>query len=82
MSGFLVLVGFWLERFWLVVPGFSRVEVLVTLGFLALSALSQALWGPSPVGEMREQATGPLISFPQLSRSKGILPSDPDSYSD
>ncbi len=43
----IMVVGIWLERFWLVVPSpetglsLSWVDLLVTLGFLALFALSQ-----------------------------------------
>ncbi|MCZ6485198.1 MAG: hypothetical protein O6826_05835 [Acidobacteria bacterium] len=48
----ITVVGIWLERFWLVVPSpenspaFSWVDILITLGFLALFALSQVFLGP------------------------------------
>ena len=48
----ITLTGIWLERFWLVVPspgvglGLSWVDILVSLGFFALFALSQVFLGP------------------------------------
>lgn len=47
----ITIVGIWLERFWLVVPStetalsLSWVDLLVTLGFFALFALSQVVLG-------------------------------------
>jgi len=47
----ITVVGIWLERFWLVVPSpetglsLSGVDLLVTLGFFALFALSQVVLG-------------------------------------
>ena len=64
----ITIVGIWLERFWLVVPSpenslaFSWVDPLVTLGFLALFALSQVFLGA--------RLGGPAFSKPQESEGE------------
>ncbi len=64
----ITVVGIWLERFWLVVPSpenslaFSWVDPLVTLGFLALFALSQVFLGA--------RLGGPAFSKPQGSEGE------------